>query len=746
MPEAAGAAGESGGADREEQWAKRLENLPAQPGCYVFRDRTSAVLYVGKAKSLRSRVRSYFQFSSNDERAFIPWLRLQLGEIETIITASEKEAAILENSLIKEYRPKYNVKLRDDKEFLNLRLDAKSRYSRLELVRRPNVDGARYFGPYPSATAARRTLHLVERHFQLRTCSDRELASRKRPCIQYQIKRCPAPCVYEIDEEAYRAQVHAVSLFLEGRHNEVTDWLKDRMRQASADLNFELAGTLRDQVAAIDQVREAQRVVSVSDRDVDVLGIYRQGELVELVLLLVRSGRLVDVQRLSRVRADVDDAEVVAAFLREQYANTGSESAIADEIWLPVMPEGAEGIEEWLNDLTPNRSRRVKLVVPQRGKKTELLQLAADNARHAFEEKRRSEQDVEARLARLANRLRLPKLPHRIECVDISHLGGTDSVGAVVALLDGKPDKSHYRTYRIRRAGMGDDYGAIFEVLSRRFRRGAAARELAARDLDADGIAAVTAAPVEERSPESDVVEDAVDDVADDVVDDVADETDESALNDAPDDEASASSFDEGDELGELEKAATPDVLSTDTSEPSTSAEPIGASDSAVRGADWSLPDLFVIDGGRGQLAVALAAAEDLGLKDLPIVGLAKEKESPTGEKLVDRVYLPGQKNPIPLRPGSPELFFLSLVRDEAHRFSNRGRVKVGTRRRLRSSLDEIAGIGPKTRKALLVAFGGIDAIRSASDEALLAVKGVTRRQVKALRAQLENPDGEPVV
>jgi excinuclease ABC subunit C len=633
------------------------------------------VLYVGKAKSLRSRVRSYFQSASSDERAFIPWLRRDLTEIETIITATEKEAAILENSLIKEYRPKYNVKLRDDKEFLNLRLDPRTALARLELVRRPTVDGAKYFGPYPSATAARRTLHLVERHFQLRTCSDRELASRKRPCIQYQIKRCPAPCVHEIDHDAYRAQVHAVMLFLEGRHDEVTEWLTQRMRQASADLDFELAGSLRDQVAAIEQVREQQRVVSVSDRDVDVLGLYREGELVELVVLLVRAGRLIDVQRLSRVRANVDDAEVVGAFLREQYAN--ATVAVADEIWLPVMPEGADGIEEWLNEQQQSLGarKRVRLVLPQRGKKTELLQLAADNARHAFEEKRRSDEDIEARLGRLASRLRLTKIPRRIECVDISHLGGTDSMGAVVALLDGKPDKSHYRTYRVSRAGMGDDYGAIYEVLSRRFRRG-----IVAVEPTADGELLL------DESPTADG---------------------ELALDEIP--------------TADGELALT---------EPQSSAA-----------TDWSLPDLFVVDGGRGQLAVALAAASDLGLVDLAIVGLAKEKESPTGEKLVDRVYLPGQKNPIPLRPNSPELFFLSLARDEAHRFANRGRERLGHRRRLRSSLDEVAGIGPKTRKALLVAFGSIQGVRDASDEALRAVKGISARQLAALREHLGPPE-----
>jgi excinuclease ABC subunit C len=649
------------------------------------------VLYVGKAKSLRSRVRSYFQAGSSDERAFIPWLRREAVELETLLTGTEKEAAILENNLIKELKPKYNVKLRDDKEFLSLRLDERKPFPRLEVVRRKDTDKARHFGPFPSATAARRTLHLVERHFQLRTCTDRELNSRKRPCIQYQIKRCLAPCVFEVDEESYRAQVNAVTLFLLGRHDEVTSVLEERMRAKSRDLDFEAASVLRDQMQAIAAVREQQRIVSDKDRDVDVLGLYREGELVELVLLLVRAGRLIDVQRVSRIRADVDDAEVVAAFIRELYdGGCTYADSVADELWVPVLPEGAEGIEEWLNESVSGegRRRRIRIVVPQRGPKSDLLKLAAENARHAFEEKRRSDEDADARLARLASKLRLPKLPRRIECVDISHLGGLDAVGAVVALRDGKTDKARYRTYRVAPATPGDDYSAMFEVLSRRFRRG-----------------------VKAKSEESSAL----------------------AVSDLHTDAAPSESEDELDI--DLEADAAPfDVEGEETAD---------ESGEGAEGTAWDLPDLFVVDGGRGQLGVALTAAQDLGITDMPIIGLAKEKESPTGEKLVDRVYLPGQKNAIALRLGSPELQILALARDEAHRFSNRGREKLGKARRLRSTLDDVPGIGPKTRKALLSAFPNLLGIRQATDEALLRVPGVTRRQVRALRDLWADPDGE---
>lgn len=655
---------------------QKLESLPPSPGCYIFKDKAGAVLYVGKAKSLRSRVRSYFQDSSSDVRAFIPFLRKLAVDLDTIVTLTEKEAAILENSLIKEAKPRFNVKLRDDKEFLSLRLSTEHAWPRLELVRKPKPDNARYFGPYHSATAARRTLHLVEKHFQLRTCSDREIESRKRPCLKYQIKRCPAPCVYDVDPAEYAGQVRAVSLFMDGRHDELTRELKGRMRAASENLEFEVAAVCRDQLAAVESIRQSQRVVSVTDSDQDVLGIYREGDLVELSVMLVRSGRVIDVASFSNRRVEVPDDEVVAAFLRDHYGEGGSgESLIPEEIIVPVLPEGADGVAEWLAErravLVQGRHKKCELLAPARGPRKALLDMAIENARHAFEEKRRAETDIDERLLKVQERLRLPTLPRRVECCDISHLGGQDTVGAVVHLFNGLPDKKRYRTYRVRSVAEGDDYGAMFEVLGRRFRRGKIAAERA--------LGGATPEAVLQTTPEGETAVDA---------------------------------------------AADP---SADASEATQLAE---ESDST----DWQLPDLFVVDGGRGQLGVALAAAHDLGLHDLPICGLAKEKENVLGDKLVDRVYLPGQKNPIPLRPNSPELFLLARARDEAHRFSNRGRKKVGKKRRLGSELDRVPGIGPKTRVALLKTLGSLAAVRGASDEMILAVPGVSKKHLSALR------------
>lgn len=613
------------------QVLEKLEGLPTRPGVYLFRGVGEVVLYVGKAKSLRSRVRSYFQAGNSDTRAFLPRLIEEIADVETVVTGSEKEAAILENSLIKEKQPKYNVKLRDDKEFLTLRLDPNRSWPRLDLVRRPENDRARYFGPYHSATSARRTLHLVNKHFQLRTCSDREMAIRTRPCLQYQIKRCPGPCVYEVDRDWYTEQVNNVTLFLDGRHDELSKQLKQRMTELSANLAFEQAAVCRDQLLAVENLRASQRVVAVSDRDQDVIGIYREGDLVEVSFLCVRSGRVVSIASFSVPRAEMDDAEIVAAFLREQYDGDQIQGIIPDEVVVPVLPDGSQGVEEWLSELRAarqaGRAAKVQLLAPERGARKRLLELALENAEHAFREKQRASQDVTERLERLQSRLRLPTLPRRIECLDISHLGGQDAYGALVVLEEGRPKPKDYRAFRVHPDTPGDDYAAILEVLRRRFTRGKQA------------------------------------------------------------------------EAGDA----------------------------------WQLPDLLVVDGGRQQLAQAELAAAELGLFSLPLAGLAKERDTAAGH-VVDRVYLPGQKNPLPLRPNSPELFFLALARDEAHRFSNFQRERAGHKRRLVSALDEVPGIGPKTRTALLTRFGDAAHVQSASDDELLAVPGVTRRQVAALR------------
>jgi len=600
---------------------RKLDKLPASPGVYVFHGSDGTVLYVGKARSLRSRVRSYFQPGSSDLRAFVSRLERELADIETYVTHTDKEAALLENQLIKSHQPKYNVKLRDDKEFLSLRLDAKKRWPRLEVVRRPKPDGAQYFGPYHSATAARQTLRLVNRYFQLRTCTDMEFRLRSRPCLQHQIKRCPGPCVLDVDEKEYGVQVANVARFLDGRHDELVHDLDARMQGASGELEYERAAVYRDQLRAVERAQEEQRVAGVQKSDQDVIGFHRQADHVEVAVLNMRGGRLFGVRTLPLRRVAVPNDEMLGAFLRQHYSERPS---MPDEILVPVPIEMSEALEEVWSE---NRKRRVQIVQPKRGAKAKLLELARENAEHAYREKERAREDVETRLEALRKQLRLAVLPRRIECVDISHTGGEETVAVFVALQDGAPAKERYRSFRVKGVSGGDDYGAMYEVLTRRLRRG--------RDEE------------------------------------------------------------EG----------------------------------------WELPDLLVVDGGKGQLGVAVRAVEDVGVNDLEIASVAKPRVTATGEEEGDRVFRPGQKNAIPVRSSSA-LSLLLLARDETHRASNALRKKVGRKRRLQSELDGVPGVGPKTRGKLLRALGSMSGVLAATEEQLIGA-GATKRQAQAIKETL---------
>lgn len=715
--------------------AAKLETLPPVPGCYLFLGAGGEVLYVGKAKSLRARVRSYFQFGGSDARYFIPILRRAAHDLETKVTASEKEAAVLENQLIKQYRPRFNVKLRDDKEFLCLRLDPSAPWPRLETVRRPDRDGARYFGPYHSASSARRTLHLVNKHFQLRTCSDTEMASRRRACLQYQIKRCPAPCVFDVDRGWYGEQVRSVALFLDGRHDQLTSELEQKMHDAAGAMEFELAAIYRDQLRAIDAAREGQRVVSQKDADQDVVGLYREGGVVEIELMQVRKGRVLDSLSFSLRGVELPDEEVLAGFLSEYYGEVAASLPIPDEVLLPVLPDGAEGTAEWLGE---RRGRKVEIIAPQRGVRADLLRMATDNARHAFREKSRSADDLEARLEELREKLRLPSLPHRIECCDISHLGGGDTVGSIISLLDGQLEKKRYRSFHVQSVADGDDYGAMYEVLARRFRRGKAGANAKARIALDDARAEPALRGAGEIPPQVGDARNVA--MTPDPQDAEASELDDDSP--IPPDVAEAYA----DATVEIDDTAGAQDALGEGGEP-LAQEAAAPDGEAVKNArDWELPDLFVVDGGRGQLNVALQAARDLGLHQLAIVSLAKERELKSGDKVIDRVYLPGQKNGILLRPGSSALFFLARARDEAHRFANFARKRLGKSRRLRSAIEDIPGLGPHARKALLRTLGSMAALRAAKDEEILAVEGVTRRHLAAIRAVIPAPPAGPLI
>jgi len=605
--------------------SEKLDALPTGAGVYVFKARDQGVLYVGKAGNLRSRVRSYFQSGNSDSRYFIDRLAHELGDIETYVTDSEKEAALLENSLIKQHQPRYNVKLRDDKDYLSLRLSLTADWPRLEVVRRPRKDGARYFGPYHSATAARSTLRVVNRHFQLRTCTDTDMRARTRPCLQHQIKRCSAPCVGLAEPELYAEQARNVALFLDGRHDQLLEHLHERMDASSRDTQYELAATYRDQIRAVESTRQGQRVSLVSDLDQDVFGMFRQADKAEFAVLMARSGRVVGVRTFEARDVRVPDDELIASFVGEYY---GRGTFVPDEVLLPTRVEAMQGVAEMLAE---QKQRKVELLSPQRGHKAQLLRMAMENAAHAFREKARESEDIAVRLGRAQEQLQLAVLPRRVECIDISHTSGRDTVAAVVTMRDGQLDRAGYRTFHIRDVDGGDDYGAMNEALTRRFKR-------------------------------------------------------------------------------------------------------------AAKGEDqWQPPDLLVVDGGKGQVGIARQVLHELDLDHVPVVGIAKEKQTVTGSRVVDRIYVHGRKNAVELRAADGALNFIAVLRDEAHRISNEQRQRLGKRKNLRSGLEDIRGVGPKTRSMLLKTLGSLTAIKTASLDALIEA-GATKRQADAIKAAYQ-PD-----
>jgi excinuclease ABC subunit C len=616
--------------------AEILDRLPTDPGVYLMKNRRGKVIYVGKAANLRARVRQYFQPASGDTRAFVSLLEGIVGDIETVVTGNEKEALLLENNLIKQHQPRFNVKLTDDKNYLVLRLDPRAAWPHLEVVRKIADDGARYFGPYHSATSCREALRVVNRHFQLRICTDHTLASRTRPCLQYQIKRCLAPCVLPVSADEYAEQVRFVGLFLEGKNDELLEDLRLRMKDAAARMAFERAATLRDQVRALESVLESQRVVLDTFADQDVLGFHREGQAVEVVVLFIRQGKMVGNRAFSFGKQEFPDDEILSSFLGLFY---DMQAAPPAEVLLPFAIADTEVKAEWLSE---KREKKVDILVPQRGPRRALVELARKNAASSFVTRRDHSKDTEATLARLQRRLGLTKVPRVIECFDISHVQGTDPVASMVVFEDGEPAKARYRTYRIKHAQGGDDFASMYEVLSRRFRRG---RE------------------------------------------------------------------------------------STTDNDP------------------WRLPDLLVVDGGKGQLGVALAAARDVGIDirpgaGLPIVALAKERESmaeaTVGESATnrpDRIFLAHSKDPIPIGQASAEMFVLARLRDEAHRFAVSFHRSLRKRRTLHSALASISGVGPIRQRALLRHFGSLKKVGEATLEQLLTVPGMTEPAAHAVCA-----------
>nr|MBC7244992.1 excinuclease ABC subunit UvrC [Chloroflexota bacterium] len=614
----------------QSQLHERLNALPAKPGVYLMKDATGQVIYVGKAVHLRNRVRSYFH-GLDSQTPKIRRLVDHIADFEFIVTGSELEALILECNLIKKYRPRYNVRLKDDKRYPYIKISLQEAFPRVYTVRHMQNDGARYFGPYTSSKAVHQTMDLLRKLFPYLTCKREITGNDQRACLYYHIGRCAGPCIGAISREDYRALIEQIILFLEGKQERIVHELQQEMTKAAEALDFERAATLRDQVQALQRVIERQKIVSSTQSDEDVIAFAREDGQACVQVFFIRSGKLIGREYFVLTGTqDEDDPEIMSSFVKQFYDEA---AYIPPAILLQQRIDEARVIEEWLRQ---KRGTKVAIRVPRRGKGRELVQMAAENAAETLAHLRAQWAADQARqvtaLDELQKYLNLAQAPTRIECYDISNIHGTSATGSMVVFVKGVPRKSEYRRFRIKTVSGADDYAMLQEVLRRRFKR---ARSQA------------------------------------------------------------------------LEQSLVSD---------------------SEQGGWGVMPDLVIVDGGKGQLSAALEVMGEMGVEHIPAIGLAKQREE---------VFVPGRSDPILLPRDSEALYLLQRVRDEAHRFA------IGYHRRLReqsglaSTLDEIPGVGPKRRQALLKHFGSLEAIREASVEELAAVKGMTREAAERVKEQL---------
>jgi excinuclease ABC subunit C len=598
---------------KEADLQTHVDALPHTPGVYLFKDGGGGVLYVGKAKDLHKRVRSYFQGKEQDTKTSVMLSRV--AEVDHIATHTEKEALILEDTLIKEHHPRYNIQLRDDKRYPLLRLSVGERFPRLSVVRRTREDGALYFGPFPSATSMRETLRVIHKAFPLRRCSATQFAHRSRPCLNFQMNRCLGPCCNEVSEEEYGRIVDQVRLFLEGKSDLLIEELHNRMDQEAEVLRFEEAARTRDRLAALERIIEGQRVIAHDDSHRDAVGLARGGGKASIQVLFVRGGRLLGGRAFTIKDAGLPDQEVISTFLHQFY---GEGQFIPQEILVPLSLDDAVLLEEVLGE---RRKKRVRIRQPRKGKAGyDLLGMAQENA----EAKLLGQLQGEDALQELKERFSLGQVPTRIEGFDISNLGGGLAVGSMVVFEEGEPAKGRYRRYRIKTVEGSDDYAMTYEVLLRRLRRGK-----------------------EERN----------------------------------------------------------------------------------------FPDLVLIDGGKGQLNVALEVLKELEIEGVDVLSLAKKRKPEEAEK----VFLPNRKEGIPLRSSSPASLLLQRVRDEAHRFAIAYHRRLRGKEGLVSVLDRIPGIGEGRKRALLEHLDGLKGVFMASPEELAKVPGMNGALAQQVWEHLHN-------
>ncbi len=584
-----------------------LPTVPLQPGVYLMKSRAGEVLYVGKARELRKRLSSYGRIDQT-QHGKTAMLLSQVRVIETIVTNTEKEALILESALIKQHRPKYNVILRDDKSYPLLKVTVQEGWPRLVMTRRRVKDGARYFGPFSSPSAMWETIRYLNSLFPLRRCKEKSLKPKSRPCLNHQMGRCLAPCADKVSREEYRELVDNVLLVLEGKNQQLVKELSRKMALASAELRFEEAAELRDRISSLNKTLEKQQVVAAHGRDQDVLGFARQDASVAVALLFIRKGVITGQQAFFLAEPVGSDPEVLTEVLSRFYGEEGR--YLPQEILLPFAGGDDPLLAEWLSE---EKGSAVAIACPQRGDRVRLLEMAETNAHQVLNARKTKQTSWLALAEGLKKTLGLARLPERIECLDISNLGGKQAVGSLVCFVGGEPAKDRYRHYGIHTVEGPDDYAMMAEVLGRRFARGVAEKDV---------------------------------------------------------------------------------------------------------------PDLLLVDGGKGQLGVAMHALAELGGEPcadaVELAGIAKEKAG-EGEKL----YRPGRKNPIILANHSPVLLYLMRIRDEAHRYGITIHRRLRGKESLTSSLEQIPGVGKGRKELLLREIGSMRRLAQASEAELAAVPGI---------------------
>ena len=601
----------------EQDWPReQLKILPEKPGVYMFKDKAGKVLYVGKAASLRNRVRSYFGIPQTLEHKLTKMMD-GVADLDFIITDSAQEALILECNLIKKHRPRFNVRLKDDKSYPYIKVSFNEEWPRVFLTRRFENDGGRYFGPYASAGSVRNTLDLLKRLF--RYCSPRGVITgrRPRPCFDYFINRCVGACSGEISKEEYREIIGQVINFLEGKHEKVVRDLGRKMKEAADNMEFEKAAQLRDRLQSIESISEGQKVISAGAGNEDVIAFARERDVACVQIFFIRSGKLVDKENfVLEGTQDEEPGQIMASFMQQFY---GSAPFIPAKIFLQTEPADAEVIQSWLSGL---RGGRVNLLVPHRGQKKKLVDMVDKNAEQALAQLKAKwlsdSGKTSAALTELQEKLGLPGLPNRVECYDISNIRGTSAVGSMVVFENGRPKTSNYRRFKIQSVTGIDDYAMMQEVLRRRFKR--------IKAQDASSWAAI--------------------------------------------------------------------------------------------------PDLVLIDGGKGHLTSAQEVMRELEIDSIPLAALAKENEE---------VFLPDRALPLVLPRDSQALYFLQRIRDEAHRFALSYHLKIRKRATLTSSFS-VPGIGPRRKRALFRHFGSVKKINEASIEEIASVPGMTRQLAERVK------------